>query len=66
MIQGLAIKILFKTISKIVEKIDDNKMAKAHDKRLRALEEISHPPVFTSKDKEGIIKRITQLEKKEK
>ena len=43
MIQGLAIKILFKTISKIVEKIDDNKIARNHDKRLKVLEKNSHP-----------------------
>jgi hypothetical protein len=43
MLQGLAIKILFKTISKVVEKIDDNKVASNHNKRLKALEEFSHP-----------------------
>ena len=43
MIQALAFKMLFKTISKIVEKIDDNKIAKNHNKRLKALEKLSHP-----------------------
>ena len=54
MIQGLAIKLLFKTISKIVEKIDDDKMAKAHDKRLRILE----------KDREDVLKRLKKIEEK--
>ena len=44
MLQGIAVKILFKTISKIVEKIDDNKIARNHNKRLKALEKFSHPP----------------------
>ena len=43
MLQGLAVKILFQTISKIVEKIDDNKIARNHNKRLKALEKVSHP-----------------------
>ena len=64
MIQAIAIKLLFKTISKIVERMDDNKMAKVHDKRLKKLEKESHPPMFTLKDKEKIEKRLKKLEGK--
>ena len=39
MIQALAIKLLFKTISRIVEKIDDKKIASNHEKRIKKLEE---------------------------
>ena len=39
MVQALAIKLLFKTISRIVEKIDDKKIASYHEKRINKLEE---------------------------
>jgi len=78
MLQGLAVKILFKTISKIVEKIDDNKIARNHDKRLKALEKFSHPPKeyiccrrcgceiakTKVKKKEKIVKRVRRVRKK--
>ena len=38
MVQALAIKLLFKTISRIVEKIEDKKLASNHEKRLTKLE----------------------------
>ena len=39
MVQALAIKLLFKTISRIVEKIDDKKLASNHEKRIKKLEQ---------------------------
>ena len=43
MIQGLVVKVLIKQIMKAIEKADDNRIAKSHDKRLKALEKDSHP-----------------------
>tara|TARA_Y100000310_G_C20254231_1_gene610533 strand:- start:298 stop:441 length:144 start_codon:yes stop_codon:yes gene_type:complete len=38
MLQALAIKLLFKTTGKIVEKIEDKKLASDHEKRIKKLE----------------------------
>ena len=43
MIQGLIVKVLIKQIMKAIEKADDNRIARSHNKRLKALEKNSHP-----------------------
>ena len=43
MIQGLIVKFLFKKIMEAIEKADDKRIARSHDKRLKALEKNSHP-----------------------
>jgi len=43
MIQGLIVKVLIKQIMKAIEKADDNRIARSHNKRLKALEKDSHP-----------------------
>ena len=43
MIQGMIVKVLIKQIMKAIEKADDNRIARSHDKRLKALEKDSHP-----------------------
>ena len=42
MIQGMIVKVLIKQIMKAIEKADDNRIARSHDKRLKALEKDSH------------------------
>ena len=43
MIQGLIVKFLFKKIMEAIEKADDKRIARSHDKRLKKLEKDSHP-----------------------
>ena len=43
MIQGLIVKFLFKKIMEAIEKADDKRIARSHDKRLKELEKDSHP-----------------------
>jgi rubrerythrin len=43
MIQGMIIKGVIKQVMKAIEKADDNRIARSHNKRLKALEKDSHP-----------------------
>ena len=64
MIQSLVVKLLFKQIMKAIEKTSDKRIASGHHKRIKALEKNSHPPIFTLKDKEDMVKRLKKLEGK--
>tara|TARA_Y100000593_G_C4323760_1_gene345499 strand:+ start:2745 stop:2945 length:201 start_codon:yes stop_codon:yes gene_type:complete len=63
MVQALLVKLIFKKIMEAIEKADDNRIARTHNKRLKKLEKVSHEPLFTLKDKEDIEKRLKKLEK---
>ena len=43
MIQILIAKVIGKTIMRVIEKANDDRIAKSHHKRLKALEKDSHP-----------------------
>ncbi|QDP53437.1 MAG: hypothetical protein GOVbin4296_47 [Prokaryotic dsDNA virus sp.] len=44
MIQALIIKTVIGKVMEAIEKADDKRIARSHDKRIKALEKIAHKP----------------------
>lgn len=66
MLQALLVKTIINQVMKAVEKASDKRIARTHDKRIGELEKNSHPPMFTKKEYDKLIKRIEILEKRSK
>lgn len=66
MLQAIVIKTIIRQVMKHIEKASDKRIARTHDKRIEELEKNSHPPIFTKKEYDKLIKRIEILEKRSK
>jgi len=44
MIQALVVKLVINKVMDAIEKADDKRIAKTHDKRIKKLEKIAHEP----------------------